>query len=425
MSNEAKVGAFSVAGICMLIAIVLYLSGFNPTGSNDYKFDIIFKQVTGLKPGAAVSYAGITAGRVTAIEAYQDKAKVTVEIKGDMKIADDSVFTISSDGLMGEKFISIMPPEHPEGGYVAAGSVVQGLEEKGLDYLFAQAGTTMADLQELIKSMNAVLGNKDVQDSMIQTAVNMKNLTANLNEMMAVMANLAVNNQQELDSTVKNLSAMMASMADAADRVDTMIADFAGDGQTAADMREAIANLKSASESAKVMAQNMQQFATPETAEHLNNIIRNADNISSRADSAMERISDIEIKTGVDALYSGGESDWMVNADMRIYTDPNSFLLLGADDIGGDDSGTNLQIGTGNGSFTGRGGLIDDKVGLGVDVQAGDRAKFSVDAYDPDDLRIKLRGQYELSDGTYLLGQIKDVNDSDDRAAYLGIRQEF
>ena len=283
----------------------------------------------------------------------------------------------------------------------------------------------MADLQELIKSMNAILGNKDVQESMIQTAVNMKNLTANLNEMMAVMANIAVNNQQELDSTVKNLSAMMASMADAADRIDTMIADFAGDGQTAADMRAAIANLKSASESAKIMAQNMQQFATPETAEHLNNIIRNADNISSRADSAMERVSNIEVKTGVDALYSGGESDWMVNADMRIYTDPNSFLLIGADDIGGDDSGTNLQVGTGSGSITGRGGLIDDKVGLGVDVQAGDRAKFSVDAYDPDDLRVKLRGQYELSDGTYLLGQIKDVNDSDDRAAYLGIRQEF
>ncbi len=425
MSNEAKVGAFTVVGIGLLIAVVLYLSGFNPGKSNDYKFDIIFKQVTGLKPGAAVSYAGITAGKVTNIEAYQDKAKVTVEISGDMQIADDSIFTISSDGLMGEKFISIMPPQHPKGTYVAAGAVVDGLEEKGLDYLFAQAGTTMADLQELIKSMNAVLGNKDVQDSMIQTALNMKELTGNMNTMMAVMANLAVNNQQELDSAVKNLSAMMASMADAADGIDTMIADFAGDGQTAANMREAIANLKSASESAKIMAQNMQQFATPETAEHLNNIIRNADSISSRADSAMERVSNIEVKTGVDALYSGGESDWMVNADMRIYTDPNSFLLIGADDIGGDDSGTNLQVGTGSGSFTGRSGLIDDKVGLGVDLQAGDRAKFSVDAYDPDDLRVKLRGQYELSDGTYLLGQIKDVNDSEDRAAYLGIRQEF
>ena len=48
-------------------------------------------------------------------------------------------------------------------------------------------------------------------------------------------------------------------------------------------------------------------------------------------------------------------------------------MLIGADDIGGDDSGTNLQIGTGNGIFTGRGGLVDDKVGVGVDLKAGEK----------------------------------------------------
>ena len=425
MSNEAKVGAFTVVGIGLLVAIVLYLSGFNPGKSNDYKFDIIFKQVTGLKPGAAVSYAGIKAGHVTKIEPYQDQAKVTVEINGDMQIADDSVFTISSDGLMGEKFVSIMPPQHPNGTYVAAGAVVQGLEEKGLDYLFAQAGTTMADLQELIKSMNAVLGNKDVQNSMIQTAANLKDLTGNMNTMMAVMATLAVNNQQELDSAIKNLSAMMASMADAADTIDVMVNDFSGDGQTAADLRETIANFKAASENGVAITEGLKQVAgNPETVQNLNDMIANFHNMSARADNAMQRLSDIEVKTGVDALYSGGQSDWMINADMRIYSDPNTFLLLGADDIGG-DGGTNLQVGKSSGSITGRGGLIDDKVGVGLDLQAGDRAKFSLDAYDPDDMRLKLRGQYEMADDTYLLGQINDLNNSDDRAAYLGVRHEF
>ena len=115
----------------------------------------------------------------------------------------------------------------------------------------------------------------------------------------------------------------------------------------------------------------------------------------------------------------------MVNADVKVYTDPNSFLLIGADDIGGDDSGTNLQIGTGNGIFTGRGGLVDDKVGVGVDLKAGEKGKISVDAYDPNDLRVKLKGQYEVAQDTYLIGQIKDINDSDERAAYVGLRHEF
>ena len=426
MSNEAKVGIFTVIGLVLLTAIVLYLSGFNPTEEDDYSFDITFNQVTGLKPGAGVSYAGIAVGRVQAIEAYKDKAKVTVEIRGGTQIAKDSLFTINSDGLMGEKFISIMPPQHPSGVYLAGGESVQGVDEKGLDYLLAQAGTTLVDVQELIKSMNTILGNKNVQNSLIQTAVNLNELTGNMNELMRVMSNLAVNNQQDIDKMIKNLSAMTASMASAADEIDSMLNDFSGDGQTAENMKTAIANLAATSQSIQKMAANMEPvIADPATAQKLQNIIDNASNISTRADTMMNKVSNIKVKTGVDALYSGGESDWAVNADVRVYSNPNSFLLIGADDIGGDDSGTNLQVGTGNGTVTGRGGLIDDKVGVGIDFKTSDKTQFSVDAYDPDDLRVKLRGQYELADDTYLIGQIKDVNDSDDRAAYLGLRQEF
>lgn len=426
MSNEAKVGIFTVIGLVLLTAIVLYLSGFNPTEEDDYSFDITFNQVTGLKPGAGVSYAGIAVGRVQAIEAYKDKAKVTVEIRGGTQIAKDSLFTINSDGLMGEKFISIMPPQHPSGVYLAGGESVQGVDEKGLDYLLAQAGTTLVDVQELIKSMNTILGNKNVQNSLIQTAVNLNELTGNMNELMRVMSNLAVNNQQDIDKMIKNLSAMTASMASAADEIDSMLNDFSSDGQTAENMKTAIANLAATSQSIQKMAANMEPvIADPATAQKLQNIIDNASNISTRADTMMNKVSNIKVKTGVDALYSGGESDWAVNADVRVYSNPNSFLLIGADDIGGDDSGTNLQVGTGNGTVTGRGGLIDDKVGVGIDFKTSDKTQFSVDAYDPDDLRVKLRGQYELADDTYLIGQIKDVNDSDDRAAYLGLRQEF
>ena len=426
MSNEAKVGIFTVIGLVLLTAIVLYLSGFNPTEEDDYSFDITFNQVTGLKPGAGVSYAGIAVGRVQEIEAYKDKAKVTVEIRGGTQIAKDSLFTINSDGLMGEKFISIMPPQHPSGVYLAGGESVQGVDEKGLDYLLAQAGTTLVDVQELIKSMNTILGNKNVQNSLVQTAVNLNELTGNMNELMRVMSNLAVNNQQDIDKMIKNLSAMTASMASAADEIDSMLNDFSGDGQTAENMKTAIANLAATSQSIQKMAANMEPvIADPATAQKLQNIIDNASNISTRADTMMNKVSNIKVKTGVDALYSGGESDWAVNADVRVYSNPNSFLLIGADDIGGDDSGTNLQVGTGNGTVTGRGGLIDDKVGVGIDFKTSDKTQFSVDAYDPDDLRVKLRGQYELADDTYLIGQIKDVNDSDDRAAYLGLRQEF
>lgn len=426
MSNEAKVGIFTMIGLSLLTGIIFYLNGFDFGKNKDYSFDITFNQVTGLKVGAGVSYAGIDVGRVSTIEAYKDKAKVTVVIKGDMKIAKDSLFTISSDGLMGEKFVSIMPPRHPSGEYLVAGESVQGVDEKGLDYLLSQAGVTLDDVRGLIKSMNEVLGNKKVQESLVQTAVNLKELTGNMNQIMEVMATLSVNNQQDIDKMIKNMSAMTDSMANAADEIELMISEFSGNGETAANMKVAIANLSETSKSIKNMATNMETvIGDPQTAQNLKNIIQNANNISQRADNMMSKVSSIEVKPGVETLYSGGQSQWMVNADVKVYTDPNSFLLIGADDIGGDDSGTNLQVGTGNDVFTGRGGLIDDKVGVGVDLKAGEKAKISVDAYDPNDLRVKLKGQYEVANDTYLIGQIKDINNSDDRAAYVGLRHEF
>ena len=426
MSNEAKVGIFTMIGLSLLTGIIFYLNGFNFGKDKDYSFDITFNQVTGLKVGAGVSYAGIDVGRVSTIEAYKDKAKVTVVIKGDMKIAKDSLFTISSDGLMGEKFVSIMPPRHPSGEYLVAGESVQGVDEKGLDYLLSQAGVTLDDVRGLIKSMNEVLGNKKVQESLVQTAVNLKELTGNMNQIMEVMATLSVNNQQDIDKMIKNMSAMTDSMAKAADEIELMISEFSGNGETATNMKVAIANLSETSKSIKNMATNMETvIGDPQTAQNLKNIIQNANNISQRADNMMSKVSSIEVKPGVETLYSGGQSQWMVNADVKVYTDPNSFLLIGADDIGGDDSGTNLQVGTGNDVFTGRGGLIDDKIGVGVDLKAGEKAKISVDAYDPNDLRVKLKGQYEVANDTYLIGQIKDINNSDDRAAYVGLRHEF
>lgn len=426
MSNEAKVGIFTMIGLSLLTGIIFYLNGFDFGKNKDYSFDITFNQVTGLKVGAGVSYAGIDVGRVSTIEAYKDKAKVTVVIKGDMKIAKDSLFTISSDGLMGEKFVSIMPPRHPSGEYLVAGESVQGVDEKGLDYLLSQAGVTLDDVRGLIKSMNEVLGNKKVQESLVQTAVNLKELTGNMNQIMEVMATLSVNNQQDIDKMIKNMSAMTDSMANAADEIELMISEFSGNGETAANMKVAIANLSETSKSIKNMATNMETvIGDPQTAQNLKNIIQNANNISQRANNMMSKVSSIEVKPGVETLYSGGQSQWMVNADVKVYTDPNSFLLIGADDIGGDDSGTNLQVGTGNDVFTGRGGLIDDKVGVGVDLKAGEKAKISVDAYDPNDLRVKLKGQYEVANDTYLIGQIKDINNSDDRAAYVGLRHEF
>ncbi len=418
MTNEAKVGAFTLLGIILMAFIVVHLSGFSFGGDKDYKLQVLFSQVNGLKQGAVVRYAGVDVGKVTELRPTDGGVTVTLKVKDEIKVPRESVFTITGDGLMGEKFINIIPTEEDMGEYLKPGDVVTGTPERGMEAMANTANATMEEMQALVRSMNRIMGNRDVQDSLIQTATNLRDITSALSRM-------AVSNESDLRVMVHNLSRMSQSLMEAADSVNRMVDTFSGDGETAENLRFAIANLSSTSQRIDNMASNLEGVvADPGTAEDLRAVIHNARAVTQQADTMMTKVSSIHTEVGAEMLYSGGNKDWMANADFRIYSDPNSFLLLGIDDIG-EGNKANVQIGRGNGYLTGRAGMIDSKAGVGVDAYAGDKWKISAEAYDMNNLAVKLRAQYEVAADTYVVGQINDVNKGDKRATYIGLRRTF
>jgi phospholipid/cholesterol/gamma-HCH transport system substrate-binding protein len=243
--------------------------------------------------------------------------------------------------------------------------------------------------------------------------------------MSIVMERMAVNNEQDLHVMITNLSMMSQSAKSAADGMDRMIRDFSQDGQTAEQMRQAIVNLSSTSRRIENMAANLEPVvADPQMAQDLKSILTSAKNVTAHADNMMSQVSNIKAEPGIDFLYSGGKDQWLTNFDLKVSANSNQFLLLGVDDIGGADQ-TNLQLGSGNDTLAGRVGIIDNNVGLGLDSYINDKLKFSVDAYDPNDVRLKLRAQYEFMPDTYLVGQTNNVNKSAERVTYFGIRRTF
>ena len=143
-----------------------------------------------------------------------------------------------------------------------------------------------------------------------------------------------------------------------------------------------------------------------------------------KVDGATDKISSIDVTPSVEVLYSGGESNWKTNFNVDI-TDGKTSLDLGAESIG-DGTKLNAQVGKKFGTdFGARAGIIAGKPGLGVDAYAGDKWKFSAEAYDLNDAKVRLKTQYKVSDSTYILGEWHDINHRDERTAYIGIRQEF
>src|SRR4029450_1258636 len=68
-----------------------------------------FPSVGGLKPGSAVEIAGVEIGRVESIGLADYQARVVLRVKRDIKLQEDSIASIKTKGLIGEKYVRISP----------------------------------------------------------------------------------------------------------------------------------------------------------------------------------------------------------------------------------------------------------------------------------------------------------------------------
>ncbi|MFJ4347088.1 outer membrane lipid asymmetry maintenance protein MlaD [Pseudomonas sp. NPDC089401] len=108
---EIGVGLFLLAGILALLLLALRVSGLSASPSSDtYKVDAYFDNIAGLTVRAKVTMAGVTIGKVTAIDLDRDSftGRVTMQLdKSVNNLPTDSTASILTAGLLGEKYIGI------------------------------------------------------------------------------------------------------------------------------------------------------------------------------------------------------------------------------------------------------------------------------------------------------------------------------
>ncbi|MPN51577.1 hypothetical protein SDC9_199225 [bioreactor metagenome] len=172
------------------------------------------------------------------------------------------------------------------------------------------------------------------------------------------------------------------------------------------------------------MAASLEGVVTdPETSKNIKETLKNAREASAKANSMLKKVQSIETQAGFEVLYNSDNDKYKSNADVKI-TSGEDFAVIGVSSIG-NGSKTNLQVGKGTDKFAARAGIIEGEAGLGVDTKLGSQMRISVDAYDPNDLRVKLRTQYQIAPETYIVGQTDSLNKNPEKSTYIGVRQTF
>ena len=110
-SKETVVGLFVVAGLVCIGYMTIKLGKVDILGDDTYALNARFNRVTGLKEGNPVNMLGLEIGRVANFKMVQDEQAVVVEmrINKGVKIYDDALASIKTEGLIGDRYMDIAP----------------------------------------------------------------------------------------------------------------------------------------------------------------------------------------------------------------------------------------------------------------------------------------------------------------------------
>ena len=108
-SSETMVGVFVVVGLLCIGYMTVKLGKVGFLGDHTYVLKARFNKVTGLRVGNSVSMLGLEIGQVAdfSIDQENQVAIVKMKINNDIKVYDDAIASIKTEGLIGDKFVEI------------------------------------------------------------------------------------------------------------------------------------------------------------------------------------------------------------------------------------------------------------------------------------------------------------------------------
>lgn len=110
-NREIAVGLFMVAGFLCFTYLSVRLGDVHPFGENKYTVIARFNSISGLKKGASIEMAGVPIGKVKRIrlDPKEYEAVVQFSIDRNIKLQEDSIASIRTEGIIGNRYINITP----------------------------------------------------------------------------------------------------------------------------------------------------------------------------------------------------------------------------------------------------------------------------------------------------------------------------
>jgi phospholipid/cholesterol/gamma-HCH transport system substrate-binding protein len=155
---ELKVGSFVLLAVLALSFFIISISDLSFFQKGRH-IQVVFGFASGLREAAPVRLAGVEVGLVRKLQVFVDetdgkktKVRVKVWIKDNIAIPQDSNFTINQLGILGEKYLEIIPGTSTD--FIKEDGVVIGHDPVPIEKITEKFDSLMTKLEISIDSVN-------------------------------------------------------------------------------------------------------------------------------------------------------------------------------------------------------------------------------------------------------------------------------
>lgn len=112
-NRAACVGVFVLIGLLCVAYMTIKLGRMEFFSEEGFELKARFTNVSGLRVGADIEMAGVPVGKIAAINLQRTEtetvAMVTLRFDQDLQLPDDTIASVRTAGLIGDKFIEVAP----------------------------------------------------------------------------------------------------------------------------------------------------------------------------------------------------------------------------------------------------------------------------------------------------------------------------
>lgn len=360
-----------------------------------------FSSISGLLENSLVKYRGYPVGRVTKIYPNPKNIEVYFFIDSNYQIPVGSTVKIVYDGLVGEKFVEIIPNKSSST-YYEPNDRLLGSSSAGLADFIDVGTQNLLEVQAILKTMADVFGNDNISIALKDMVFSMQDAASNMNNVIRQLSKISSSDKlgsilTEAEKVLKGLNAALDT--DDYEKINQIIANFE-------EFSRELNNITKDGELKDSLIQTLDE--TRNTFQYSN--------------SFFQTIADIRVLTSADFNYKMNDDSFMVytlNIDFVLY---KSFLNLGFSNYFEKDRLINFILNTPmtNNTYL-KYGVIKSSPGFGFRHRyTSIPIATSLLFYNIEDLYIDLQLDYFMMDQIFLISGYNEVN-KDSRSVFLGL----